>query len=284
MLDGQEIQKRLQIVSEILREATPLIMQGFSVNPGNDVNREDFLQLATKSSVRDLVTRFDKEVEAFIAERIKKSFPGEVILGEEEQSVSKKSIEESIKNLDTFWLIDPIDGTKNYFRAYPFFCSTVCMLKKVDGIWTAVLGITWDPVRQEMFSAGFEQGAFINGNRMKVSNVSNPQVALFSSGFAAARLGFADHAYSSFRKVSENTLGVRRSGTAALDLAYVAAGRIDGYWERGLDEWDTAAGMLILKEAGGSITKFNGQDAGSLSGEIVATNSKLQSWLLEQLT
>ena len=283
MLDGQEILKRLKIVSEILKDATPLIMQGFSVNPGTDVNREEFLQLATKSSVRDWVTRFDKEVEVFVAERIKKSFPGEVILGEEGQSVSKKSIEESIKNLDAFWLVDPIDGTKNYFRAYPFFCSTVCMLKKVDGNWTAVLGLTWDPVRQEMFSAGFEQGAFINGNRMKVSNVSNPQVALFSSGFAAARLGFADHAYSSFRKVSENTLGVRRSGTAALDLAYVAAGRIDGYWERGLDEWDTAAGMLILKEAGGSITKFDGQDAGSLSGEIVATNSKLQSWLLDQL-
>ncbi len=283
MLVGQEIQKRLKIVSEILRDSTPLIMQGFSANPGTDENREDFLQLGTKSSVRDLVTRFDKEVETFIAERIRKFFPGEVILGEESQSGAKASIETTIKDIDAFWLIDPIDGTKNYFRAYPFFCSTVCLLMKVNGVWTAILGLTWDPVRQEMFAAGFEQGAFINGNRMKVSNVSNPQVALFSSGFAAARLGFADHAYSSFRKISEGTLGVRRSGTAALDLAYVAAGRIDGYWERGLDEWDTAAGILILKEAGGSITKFNGQDAGSLSGEIVATNSKLHSWLLDQL-
>jgi myo-inositol-1(or 4)-monophosphatase len=279
-----KIKKRIKIVSAILKEATPLIMQGYSVNPGGDLNREKFLELATKSSIRDLVTRFDKEVEIFISDRIKKNFPDEIIFGEEGQALTDQTVFDSIEGLESFWLIDPIDGTKNYCRAYPYFCTSIGFLAKSQGVWQTMIGLIWDPLRQELFTAGYKSGAFINENKMAVSKVTNPQVALFSSGFAAARTGYADHAYSTFRKVSESTLGVRRSGSAALDLAYVAAGRIDGYWERGLDPWDTAAGMLIVSEAGGVVSKFDGQNSGSLSGEVVVTNGHLHNWLIGALS
>lgn len=273
---------RLKAV-EIMRQATDLLMAGYSSTPGMDSQREALLQTSSKSSIRDLVTRYDKEVEKFLSTQLQKQFPGEAVFGEEGLAKSGRSLKDSVKPLKSFWLIDPIDGTKNYCRAYPYFCSTMAYIEKQNDKWIPVVGITFDPVRNEMFSASFKGGAFLNEQILKVSAVKGATGALFSSGFAAARVGHADHAFSTFRKVSEGSLGVCRGGSAALDLAYVAAGRIDGYWERGLDTWDIAAGVLLLTEAGGNCSHYNNQELDLFSGEIVATNTFMHDWLTNLL-
>jgi myo-inositol-1(or 4)-monophosphatase len=273
---------RRRLIEGFLQEATPLLLESYSPTPGADEERRRAL-LGTnqKTSHRDIVTHFDRKIEAFLHAKIQAAFPGETIIGEEAASSGYDWT--SLQGIPGFWVIDPIDGTTNFSRAYPFFCSTIAYVEHQGNSWSVLCGATWDPTRREMFSAHRGGGATLNGKPLRVSSVEEPKQALLTTGFASSRTHGEKRSFELFRELSLSTLGVRRDGAAALDLAYVAAGRIDAYWERGLSPWDTAAGLLLVSEAGGRCSHHGGENAEVLSGEVLATNGALHAWMLESL-
>ncbi len=279
-----ELKSREQFLISTLRAATPLLLEGFTLTPGSDAKRNQAIGTSEKSSFKDLVTVYDQRVEHFLVERLQKAFAGETIIGEEASSQNKLQKDDYAKH-DLFWILDPIDGTTNYVRAYPFFSSTIALMKKVNGqaLPQPVVAATWNPVSGEMFHATKNGGAWLNEQRLQVSKVKNPQQSLVTTGFASARSQSSERPFELFTKITKSTLGVRRDGSAALDLAYVACGRIDAYWEWGLSPWDTAAGALLVEEAGGRLSSHSGSPWDSLSGEILATNGSIHDWMLEQI-
>lgn len=283
-MNNRDFRQRKYEIEKILRSATPLLLEGYTPRPGGDNARRTRLGTANKSSFRDIVTVYDKNVEAFLTEALHESFPGEVVIGEEDSATQSQSIRERCAGLDGFWLIDPIDGTTNYSRAYPFFCSTMAYVQKNQaGVFEVVSAATWQPVAQEMFSAALGSGAWLDRDRISVTQVQDPEAALLSTGFASERSQSADRPFDLFKQLTKLTLGVRRDGAAALDLAYVAIGRTDAYWESGLSPWDTAAGILLVQEAGGKVSHHNGEPVDIFSGEVLSSNSFLHKWLQEKL-
>ncbi len=278
-----ELSERLKALCDIVESATPLLLEGYARVPGADPLRREHLGIQTKKSVKDLVTVFDQRVEAFLTAELARRFPGEAIVGEEAVAASGRSVRETCEQHDAFWIIDPIDGTTNYSRAYPFFCSTVAYIEKINGRYRPVVGLVWNPVTREMFSAALGQGAWLNRERLKVTQVVEPHQALLTTGFASERASSGNRAFDLFRDLTKMTLGVRRDGSAALDLAYVAAGRIDAYWEWGLSPWDTAAGLLLVEEAGGKVTHHDGGEIDLMTGEIVASNGSIHGWLVQEV-
>ena len=275
---------RLEKLKEIVESATPLLMEGYAAVPGADPLRAQAMGTSAKTSHKDLVTVFDRRVEEYLTDRLARAFPGEKVLGEEACSALKKKPAEIVADWDSFWVIDPIDGTTNYSRAYPFFCSTIGYAERQpDGQFETQIGVVWEPVRKEMFSAERGLGAWLNRERLRVTQVDNPRHCLFTTGFASERHEDGEKIFALFRALTKATLGVRRDGSAALDLAYVAAGRIDAYWEWGLSPWDLAAGNLLVEEAGGKVTHHDGRRANFMSGEVVATNGVIHPWLMSEL-
>jgi myo-inositol-1(or 4)-monophosphatase len=188
-----------------------------------------------------------------------------------------------MKSEKSFWVLDPIDGTTNYLRAYPFFCSTIAFVTNENSKFVSQVGATWNPVSQEMFSASRGGGAFLNRQQLKVADITDPKSALLVTGFASGRSQDSHRPFELFEKITKQTLGVRRDGSAALDLAYVAAGRLDAYWEYGLSPWDIAAGALMVEEAGGKVTSLDNESFKLETGEILASNSGLHKWLVDQV-
>ena len=276
---------RRQALESILRSATPLLLEGYSATPGSDPERARILGTEAKSSHKDLVTVFDKRVEQFLVGELSRIFPGEKLVGEESVAGKKISGAEAVSQAGShFWLIDPIDGTTNYSRAYPFFCSTAAFVERSSaGEYQVLAGAVWDPVHQEMFSASRGGGAWLNRTRLQVSAVSDHEKALLTTGFASERATSGERPYELFKNLTKQTLGVRRDGSAALDLSYVAAGRIDGYWEWGLSPWDTAAGICLVTEAQGRVSALSDQPIHFESGEILASNGFLHKWLVKSL-
>lgn len=239
------------------------------------VLRERFRQhhtVTSKSSPVDLVTEADLASEQLIVDRIRRRFPDHAILAEEGSSEKHHA--------PYRWLVDPLDGTTNYARGFPVW-SVVIALARGDDV---LLGVTYDPLRDELFTAGRGSGVFLDGQRLRVSDTPCLGESLLATGFPYSRATEAQNNLGPFNYLMPRVRGVRRSGSAALDLAYVAAGRLDGYWEFWLSPWDWAAGALMVREASGTVTDVAGEfwRPGMLS--LVATNGHVHSELLDAVS
>ena len=243
----------LKAAVEIAREAGAILCEEFD-RP---------LQISYKGDV-DLVTQADKRSEAAIVKRLTEYFPEHAIAAEE------GSGHESASHSEYRWHIDPLDGTTNFAHGYPCFCVSIGLAQRD----TVIAGVVFNPFYNELFAAARGQGTTLNGKKIHVSKVQTLSTSLLCTGFPVhKRLANPNiHYYWDFTLRSH---GVRRDGSAALDLACVAAGRFDGFWEFGLQKWDTAAGTLLVEEAGGKISDFSGQPYNLGGPMILATNGTI---------
>jgi myo-inositol-1(or 4)-monophosphatase len=230
------------------------------------------LQVSNKGAI-DLVTEADVASEKLIIERIKSHYPRHAILAEESGRVESAS-----GNSEWKWIIDPLDGTTNYAHGYPCFCVSIAL--ECAGV--IEIAAIYDPTRDEMFSAERGQGATLNGRRMRVSDVEDLNAAMLCTGFpynVRERPNFARE----FTNFTMTAQAVRRDGSAALDLAYLACGRFDGFWEDGLNAWDVAAGVLLVAEAGGQVTDFSGNPLDIYTPKVLASNGLIQNDMMRVL-
>ncbi len=222
-------------------------------------------QIHTKSK-NDFVTELDKRSEKLIISKILSAFPGHAIQGEESGLAEGKG---------ALWIIDPLDGTANYIHQFPMFSVSIGVME--GGKLRA--GVIYDPVHNELFTAMRGRGAYLNGRRFYASEVRRLADGLMTTGIPfRARVRFNSY-MRSFREISLASSGMRRGGSAALDLAYVACGRLDGFWELALSPWDIAAGALLVQEAGGKITDMWGKDDYLKNGDVLASNGKIHAEL-----
>ncbi len=233
------------------------------------------LQVTNKGDI-DLVTEADLASERLIIDRIRTYYPRHAILAEE-SGLSDAAI--NIGEPSAWrWIIDPLDGTTNYAHGYPCFCVSMAL----EHAGVLELGVIYDPVLDELFTAERGQGAALNGRRARVSQVSDLSHALLCTGFpydVRERNEFARH-FTSFIMQAQ---AVRRDGAAALDLAYLACGRFDGFWEEGLKPWDVAAGVLMIEEAGGRVSNYDGLPFNIYSAPIVASNGLVHEEMMRVL-
>jgi myo-inositol-1(or 4)-monophosphatase len=219
----------------------------------------------------NLVTEVDRISEEMITTRIDRLFPSHDILAEEFTHTGKGS--------DFRWIIDPLDGTTNYAHGYPVFCVSIALQKLND----IIMGVIYDPMLEEMFVAERGQGTFLNGRKIAVSNTLTLAKSLLATGFPydvrESSVNNLDH----FNAMILKARGIRRAGSAALDLAYLAAGRFDGFWEIKLNPWDTAAGWLMVEEAGGAVTDMKGKGYHLESPVIVASNGRIHEEMVDIL-
>ena len=239
---------------------------------GHIINRAtrdiDILKVETKRQ-NDFVTEVDRAAEAAVIGVLREAYPNHAILAEE-------SGESSGSQGDFVWIIDPLDGTTNFIHGVPQYCVSIGLKHK--GIITQA--VVYDPAKNELFTATRGSGAYLNDKRMRVSKRIKIADALIGTGFPFSKVDVLDRYIAMFRKVTLHCAGIRRPGAAALDLAYVAAGRFDGFWEMGLSPWDMAAGSLLVQESGGLVGDFSGESKYLDSGEIVAGNAKVFAQLL----
>jgi myo-inositol-1(or 4)-monophosphatase len=221
----------------------------------------------------NLVTIADKEAEALIIRRIHERYPGHAILAEESGASGL------FGEAEGKWIIDPLDGTTNFAHQYPFFCVSIGFERAGE----MVCGAIYDPWRDEMFSGGRGQGAFMNDARIRASDVDKLRGAMIMTGFP---YGFRDKiktVVGQFESFLIESQAVRRGGSAALDLCYTALGRVDGFWEMDLHPWDTAAGYVILEEAGGRVTDFSGAAFSIYGKQVLASNGKIHDEMVRVL-
>jgi myo-inositol-1(or 4)-monophosphatase len=236
------------------------------------IDRLGRAQISNKGDI-DLVTEADLAAEKLIIERIKSHYPRHAILAEE----SGASAELEGKS-DWKWIIDPLDGTTNYAHGYPCFCVSI----GVEHAGVIEMGVVYDPTRDEMFAAERGQGATLNERPMRVSHVDDLNAAMLCTGFpynVRERPNFA----RDFVNFTMNAQAVRRDGSAALDLAYLACGRFDGFWEDGLNAWDVAAGVLLIEEAGGRVTDYQGARLDIYTPKVLATNGRVHEGMMRLL-
>lgn len=220
---------------------------------------------------KNLVTEVDKESERLIVEHLLSRFPDHDIVAEEGEYVQHGS---SFR-----WIIDPVDGTTNYAHGYPWFCSSIGL--ELEG--ELVAGVIYNPVYDELFTATKGGGAYLNGNRLAVSACSPLSNSLLGTGFPYDCATDPANNFASFIAFQKSAQGIRRAGAAALDLAYVAAGRLDGFWELKLKAWDVAAGVLLVREAGGMVTGFDGSPYDVFNDRIVASNGLIHGEMVALL-
>ena len=220
----------------------------------------------------DLVTEADKASEAEILAVLRRHLPNHGILAEESGNIGTA-------DSPCLWTIDPLDGTTNYAHQYPFYAVSIGLL--IDGV--PQVGVIFDPSRQDLFRAARGLGATCNRRPIRVSTISELSRSLLVTGFAYDRRETADNNYAEFCHLTHLTQGVRRAGAASIDLAYVACGRLDGYWEKGLAPWDLAAGVILLEEAGGRVTAYDQKPFDIWSGRILATNGRIHQSVSEEL-
>jgi myo-inositol-1(or 4)-monophosphatase len=211
----------------------------------------------------NLVTDADLASEKFITRAIGKQSPDHSILAEEEASQEKQS--------DYRWIVDPLDGTTNFAHDFPFYCVSIAL--EYEG--EIVSGVVYDPIRDEMFHAYLGGGSYLNRKKNVVSTQTKLQKSLLATGFPYDIGSSRENNLKQFGKFARIAQGVRRPGSAALDICYLACGRIDGFWELKLHPWDTAAGKIIVEEAGGMVTDFTGQKYSIYDKYILATNGKI---------
>jgi myo-inositol-1(or 4)-monophosphatase len=229
-------------------------------------------QIQEKGRPGDLVTEADRAAEQAVLAVLHQDVPDHAILAEESGQLG--TLESTF-----LWVIDPLDGTTNYAHQYPFVAVSVGLM--VHGI--PQVGVVYDPIRQELFCAATGLGATCNQRPIQVSPTPDLNGSLLATGFAYDRRTTPDNNYAEFCHLTHLTQGVRRDGAAALDLAYVACGRLDGFWERGLSPWDMVAGVVVVREAGGQVSAYDGSPLQIESGRILATNDRIHSSLSREL-
>jgi myo-inositol-1(or 4)-monophosphatase len=223
----------------------------------------------------DLVTEADRASEKLIVEKLKETFPTHGIFGEEGTR--------SELGAEYRWYVDPLDGTTNFAHGFPFFCVSLGLEHRPAGLKAEedgelIAGVIYHPLYGELFVAEKGNGAYLNGRRLHVSKTAQLQEALLATGFPSHKRHDNPNIHF-YQQLTLRSHGVRRAGAAALDLAYTAAGRVDGYWEFNLNPWDTAAGVLLVREAGGTVTYFDGSPFRLASKEVLATNGLLKEEL-----
>lgn len=231
--------------------------------------RTDF-SVSHKGSI-NLVTEVDIAAEEMITEKLRGTFPDHSILAEEKNSKADRGY--------CTWIIDPLDGTTNYAHGFPFFSVSIGL--EIAG--RVEFGAVFDPVRDEMFTARRGGGAFCNGGRLKVSSTGSLGESLLATGFPYDIRTSRRNNLSHFRAFALLTQGVRRTGSAALDMCYVASGRLDGFWEAKLKPWDCAAGFLMVTEAGGRVTSYSGGPASIYDPEVIASNGRFHDQMIAVL-
>jgi myo-inositol-1(or 4)-monophosphatase len=254
------MQSRWKLAQQLARLAGEELRRGYG----------QVKQISRKGAV-DLLTEYDLRSEGLILDAIRQAFPQDAILSEEAGEVSRGEV---------IWMVDPLDGTTNFAHGLPMFCVSIACAAGGQ----LALGVVYDPLREELFQALAGGGAFLNGQRLQVSETEALQDALLVTGFPYDIRTNPENNLDHYSRLALRSLGVRRLGSAALDLAYVAAGRMDGFWELRLNPWDWAAGTLLVREAGGRVTDFRGgQDLLAGTDTIVATNGRVHAELLAAL-
>jgi myo-inositol-1(or 4)-monophosphatase len=259
---AQNLDNFLPAMSAIAREAGALLMQYFHQG----------LKIEYKGDA-DLVTAADRASETLIRQRITEQFPGHDVLGEEQGLNDQGS--------DYRWYVDPLDGTTNFAHGYPVFCVSMGLEHRSGTEAKRIAGVVYDPTRDELFAAQKGQGAQLNGKPIHVSKASQLKECLLATGFPSHKRHKNPNIHF-YHQITLRTHGVRRAGSAALDLCNVASGRFDGFWEFNLNPWDTAAGVLLVEEAGGKVSRFDGSGFAIDSRETLASNGLVHDALLHE--
>jgi myo-inositol-1(or 4)-monophosphatase len=252
----------LDFALEVSRRAGEILLSHFEKLEKSDISYK---------GKRNLVTVADKKSEEFIVSEVRRAFPDHSILAEEQTKDTDRAAWE--------WIIDPLDGTINYAHGHPFFCVSIALLCEGD----VRLGVVHAPILSETCYAQSGEGAFLDGRKLSVSTSDRLIDSLLATGFAYVREETLSNNLANFNRLSLKARGVRRYGSAAIDLAYVAAGRLDGFWELYLAPWDVAAGSLIVAEAGGRVTDIAGGSDYIYGQNIVASNGLIHDMIRENL-
>jgi len=248
----KDLKKYKEVMFEAADEAAKILMENFDTE----------LEIGRKRDYHDLVTEIDKRSEAKIIEIVHKYFPDHNVLGEEGGDLKKKS--------DYLWIVDPIDGTINYTHSLPIFCVSIAFEVKGE----VLLGVVYNPMTKEKFWAEKGKGAYLNDKKICVSEIEYLKDSLLVTGFPYGAKDNMDHCIDHFVNFVKLGLPIRRLGSAAMDICYLAAGRFDAFWEVNLNAWDVAAGCLILMEAGGKLSDFKGNDYSIYGKQILGTNGR----------
>jgi len=248
----------ISTIADISQEAGALLMDYFRERVSIEYKGE-----------ADLVTEADRKSESLIRERIRARWPGHDIFGEEQGFVDTGS--------EYRWYVDPLDGTTNFAHGFPVFCVSMALERKGQ----MIAAVIYDPTRDELFAAEKGSGAFLNEQRIQVSKTSNLEECLVATGFPSHKRHKNPNIFF-YHQITLRTHGVRRAGSAALDLCCVACGRFDGFWEFNLNPWDTAAGVLIVEEAGGKVTDMRGGPFQLNSRETLASNGFVHGALVDE--
>jgi len=252
----------LPAMTAIAREAGALLMEYFHQG----------LKIEYKGEA-DLVTAADRASETLIRERVAKQFPAHDVLGEEQGLKDRGS--------EYRWYVDPLDGTTNFAHGYPVFCVSLALEHRSQTEGKRVVAVVYDPTRDELFAAEAGKGAKLNGGPIHVSTAARLNECLVATGFPSHKRHKNPNIHF-YHQITLRTHGVRRAGSAALDLCNVACGRFDGFWEFNLNPWDTAAGVLILEEAGGKVTRFDGSPFQIDSCETLGSNGLVHDALVRE--
>jgi len=235
-----------------------------------------------KQSASDLVTEVDKGTEKLIRNLILTYFPDHAILGEEGVEPgpegAKRALAEAAEE-EYVWIVDPIDGTTNFVHGFPFFCVSIALAHRGE----VIVGVVYDPIRDEMFVAEKGKGAYLKGRKMNVSGEPELRQALVATGFPIQHDRTLPPNLAGINALATKVRNIRAGGSAALHLAYVAAGRLTGFWEIGLNPWDIAAGSLLVQESGGRITDTAGQSYTLAVSNVLATNGTIHASMLQEL-
>lgn len=245
-------------INQTITNSGKILLDGFGTT----------FQIDEKLGKNNLVTEFDYKSETYIINEIKRQFPEHNIISEEDGSIDNGS--------EYNWIIDPLDGTVNYANNIPIFSVSIALSKGRD----LIAGAVYHPILKELFYAEKDQGAYLNDKRIYVSEKSNFDTSLLVTGFPYDINNDPQNAIKSFTNIVKRGIPIRRLGSAALDLAYVACGRFEGFWEINLNSWDVAAGILIVQEAGGKCTNYKGISSDVDDRQIVATNGLIQDEIM----
>ena len=243
---------------------------GSVINRGS---REIDLLTVTSKGPKDFVSEVDREAERTIVETLLGSYPDHAILAEEGTAKGANADAENV------WIIDPLDGTTNFLHGFPQYCVSIALSQRGQ----VTHGVIYDPVRNDLFTSSRGRGAFLNDRRIRVSKRHHLRDCLIGTGFPFRDGRYLDTYLRMMKTMIEQTAGLRRPGAAALDLAYVAAGFYDGFWEVGLNPWDVAAGSLLIQEAGGLIGDLNGEGDFLHGGQVIAATPKIFAQMVSAL-
>lgn len=260
------LQKELAVAKSVAMAAGEIVMASYARIAEGDVDEK---------GSNDFVTVVDHAAQKIIVDSIRRAFPDDYIVAEENLAPEVNAGKNPRSGRR--WYIDPLDGTTNYIHAYPVFAVTLAL--EIDG--RLMVAVTYAPRDHELFHAVRGHGAFMNDKPIHTSRLSDHNRILLGTGFPFRARHLLDIYLRSFAHFFNQARGIRRGGAAALDLAYVAAGRLDGFWELTLSPWDIAAGVLLVEEAGGRVTDFFGGDTYLESGHVIVTNGLLHEWMCE---